>query len=61
MRTILKTIAAIVLIGSIAFLGGEWPETATRSQVVLCDGSALLVAFACGMYLRHAEKWKARK
>ena len=55
MKTILKTIAAILCLGSIMFLAGEWPEDTPRDKVVTCDASALVVALATGLYLKRTE------
>lgn len=55
MEKILKPIAAVILLGAVMFLAGEWPETAERNQVILCDGGALLTALVCGLYLKRKE------
>lgn len=55
MKKIYKTIAAILCIGAVCFLAGEWPETASRAHVLICDGGALAVALVAGLYLKRTE------
>lgn len=56
MKKIFRSLAAIVLLGAICFLGGEWSEDTPRSKVVRYDGAALATAFLCGLYLNKTEK-----
>ena len=55
MKKIIKAIATILCIGSIAFLAGEWPEDTPRNKVVAHDASALAVVLATGLYLKHSD------
>ena len=57
MKKIIKAIVAIVLLGALFFLGGEWPENTPREKVVRYDGGALITVLVCGLYLkRHEDK-----
>lgn len=56
MKRIFKAIVTIVLLGSICFLCGEWPEGTTQKKVLACDGGALAVALVCGLYLKKEEE-----
>lgn len=56
MKKILKTIAAIALLGAVCFLGGEWPENTPREKVVKYDCGALATILACGVYLKKTEE-----
>lgn len=58
MKKILKTIAAIMLLGALCFLGGEWPENTPRTKVVRYDGGALATILVCGLYLKKSEDKK---
>lgn len=55
MKKIFKTIAAILCIGAVMFLAGEWPEDTPRKKAVTCDVSALVVALATGLYLKRSS------
>ncbi len=55
MKKIIKAIAAVLCIGSVMFLAGEWPEDTPRKKVVTCDASALVVALATGLYLKRSD------
>lgn len=56
MKKIMKTIATIVLLVGIVFLGGEWPENTPRKRVLTCDSIAIATVFACGLYLKRMEE-----
>lgn len=56
MRKILKPIATIALLCAVVFLGGEWPENTPRKKVVACDGVALTIVLASGLYLKKTEE-----
>ena len=58
MKKIINAIVTIVLLLAVVFLGGEWPETATRSHIILCDGGAFLLIAACSLYLRRVGAFK---
>lgn len=56
MRKIFRTLAAIVLLGALCFLGGEWPDGTPRAKVVRYDAGALATILVCGLYLKKTEK-----
>jgi len=56
MKKIFRSLATIVLLGAICFLGGEWPEDTPRAKVVRYDGAAFATALICGLYLNKTEK-----
>lgn len=56
MKRISRTIAAVAILCAVCFLGGEWPEDAPRNKVIRCDGIALAVVFASGIYLKKTEE-----
>ena len=56
MRKILKPIATVALLCAVVFLGGEWPENTPRKKVVACDGVALTIVLASGLYLKKTEE-----
>lgn len=56
MKKIFRPLAAIVLLGAICFLCGEWPEDAPLSKVVRYDGGAFATALICGLYLKRTEE-----
>ena len=58
MKKIITAIVTIVLLCAVAFLSGEWPETATRSRVLLCDGVALFLVAVCSLYLYKVKPIK---
>lgn len=58
MKRIFKAMVTIILLGSICFLGGEWPEETPRNKVVTYDGGAILVALVSGLYLKRTEDKK---
>lgn len=60
MKKIIKTIAAVLCLGAVMFLAGEWPEDTPRNKVVTCDASALVVAFVTGLYLRRSDDERRR-
>ena len=60
MKKILKHFAAIVLLGAICFLGGEWPENTPRKKVLKYDGYAMATVLICGLYLKREEKKNGR-
>lgn len=55
MKKLLKTIAAILCLGAVFFLAGEWPEDTPRKKVVTFDGGAIVVALVSGLYLKRTE------
>lgn len=61
MKRIINAIVTIVLLCSVVFLGGEWPETATRAHVLLCDGSAFIIIAICSLYLHKVGAFKQQK
>ena len=58
MRKILRTISATVLILTMCFLIGEWPEDTPRKKVVRYDSGAFAIALVCGLYLKKTEEKK---
>ena len=56
MKKIFKTLAAIVMLGAMCFLAGEWPENTPRKKVLAFDGGALATALISGLYLKKTEK-----
>ena len=58
MKKLTKAIVAIILLGALCFLGGEWPENTPRSKVVKYDGVALVTTLVCGIYLKKQEDKK---
>ena len=56
MKKLLDSMVAVVLLCTICFLCGEWPEGTKLSKVLLCDGTAFAIAGICGLYLRR--NWK---
>ena len=58
MKRILKSIATILLLGAICFLGGEWPDDTPRAKVVRYDAGALATVLVCGLYLKKTEDRK---
>jgi len=60
MKKFLKSIATIVLLGALCFLGGEWPEDTPRNKVLAFDGSAMATVLVCGLYLKKTWERDAR-
>ena len=58
MKKILNSIATILLLGAICFLGGEWPDDTPRAKVVSYDAGALATVLVCGLYLKKTEDRK---
>ena len=58
MKKIFKTLAAIVMLGAMCFLAGEWPENTPRKKVLAFDGGALITALVSGLYLKKTEDKK---
>ena len=56
MKKIINGLVAIVLLGSICFLGGEWPDNTPRRKVIEYDGYAIATVLLCGLYLKREEK-----
>lgn len=56
MKKISRAFAAVAFLCAVCFLFGEWPENAPLNQVVVCDGIAIAVMFASGIYLKKTEE-----
>ena len=56
MKYILKTIATIIVLCGLVFLGGEWPEDTPRKRVLEYDGVAIATVLICGLYLKREEE-----
>lgn len=56
MKKISRAFATVALLCAVCFLGGEWPEDTPRNKVIRCDGIALAVVFASGIYLKKTEE-----
>lgn len=56
MRKVINSIVAIVMLGAMCFLGGEWPEDTPCKKVVTCDAAALAVVLSCGFYFKKMEE-----
>lgn len=55
MKKALKNLAAVAVLCSMAFLGGEWPENTPRRKVIAADGVAIAVMLCGGIYLKKTE------
>ena len=58
MKKILRSIAATVLLFTMCFLVGEWPEDTPRKKVVRYDSGAFAIVLVCGLYLNKTEEKK---
>lgn len=56
MRKVINSFVAIIMLGAMCFLGGEWPEDTPCKKVVTCDAAALAIVFSCGLYFKKAEE-----
>ena len=56
MKKISRAFAAVALLCAVCFLGGEWPDDTPMNKVIECDGIALAVVFASGIYLKKTEE-----
>ena len=60
MKKIINGFIAIILLASLCFLGGEWPENTPRKKVITYDGYAIATVLICGLYLKREEKKNGR-
>ena len=58
MKRALKDLAAVAVLCSVVFLGGEWPESTPRRKVIVADGVAFAVMLCGGLYLKKTTEDK---
>lgn len=56
MKKFTQVLSAIVCIGAVMFLAGEWPENTPISHVLLFDGGAIATIALTGLYLKKTYK-----
>jgi len=56
MKKIVNGIVAVILLASLCFLGGEWPENTPRRKVIKYDSIAMTTVLVCGLYLKREDK-----
>ena len=56
MKKISKTLATILLLVGLVFLGGEWPDKTPLKRVLTYDSIAFATVLACGIYLKKMEE-----